>query len=145
MKKQEMKGLKQLTAPDGYDPLAVQAKLQDRILLRFPDSPVLAAEGTVGEAAMVAYLNAMAVNVELGELLDHIPEWKWWKGVGADASLTAYDEEHDGAVTEAKYELVDALHFILNIAIALGMDWQELMDIFYTKQSENFDRQDRSY
>jgi len=100
---------------------------------------------TIEQAAMVAYLNSQAVTMELMEMLDHIPEWKWWKhSADADMSLAEYDA-HEGAITEAKYELVDALHFVLNIAIALGMDWQELMDIFHTKQTENFNRQERSY
>ena len=134
-------------APPGYDPVAAQQELQRRILDRFPDAAVLAEEAsTIDEAAQVAYLNAQAVNIELGELLDHIPEWKWWKvSPDADMSLAEYDHSHDGAVVEAMYELVDGLHFMLNIAIALGMSWEDILNVFYTKQQENFDRQERSY
>lgn len=147
MKRQEMKNLTLRPAPEGYDPLEVQKALQRRILDRFPDAPVLADEATtIGDAAQVVYLNAQAVTMELMEMLDHVPAWKWWRGQpDADMTLTEYDAAHDGAVTEAKYEIVDAAHFLANCAIALGMDWQEFLDIWNTKQQENFDRQERSY
>lgn len=147
MKTQEMRHLVLRPAPENYDPVAVQQQLQRRILARFPDAPVLAEHAeTVEEAAQVAYLNCQAATMELMELLDHIPLWKWWKGhKDADMPLAEYDAAHDGAITEAKYELVDALHFIANVAIALDMSWQELLDIWHTKQAENFDRQDRGY
>lgn len=147
MKKQQMTELELQLATDRYDPIETQRQLQARILERFPDAPVLDREApTVGEAAQVAYLNAQAVTMELMELLDHLPEWKWWKSSeDADMTLAAYDASHEGAVTEAKYELVDAAHFLANIAIALGMGWYEFLTIWNTKQQENFDRQERGY
>lgn len=147
MDKKSMLDLTIRPAPPDYDPLRKQQVLQERILDRFPEAPVLSVEGeTVEQAAQVAYVNAQAVTMELMELLDHVPVWKWWKdNPDADMSLAEYDQAHDGAITEAKYELVDALHFVLNIAIALGMSWRELLDVFHTKQTENFDRQERGY
>jgi hypothetical protein len=141
-----MIGLQQKSAPVGYDPLHAQKAMQRRMKERFPDRPILAEEGaSVAEAVEVVYLNTQAAIIELSEMLDHLP-FKWWKEYGD--SLEVSVEEYNGltgSITEAKYELVDAMHFMLNCAIALGMSWEELLDIFYTKQQENFDRQERRY
>lgn len=146
MKKQKMTELEVRRAPDGYDPLEAQRALQSRMLERFPDAPVLAVEGNAEDAALVLFLSTQAIAIEGAEALDHLPTWKWWKDPeNADATLAEYDAIHDGAVTETKYEWIDALHFWLNGAIALGMDWQECMDLLFTKQTENHDRQDRGY
>jgi hypothetical protein len=146
MKKQKMTELILHEAPAGYDPLEAQRVLQGRMLERFPHAPVLDAEGNAEDVAMVLFLSAQAIAIESAEALDHLSTWKWWKdNADADVSLAEYDAIHDGAVTETKYEWIDALHFWLNGAIALGMDWQECMDLLFTKQTENHDRQDRGY
>lgn len=148
MKKQKMTELevKGVTVADGYDPLEAQRALQTKMLERFPHAPVLDHEGSAEDAAMVLFLSAQAMAIEAAEALDHLSTWKWWKEPeDADVSLAEYDAAHDGAVTETKYEWIDALHFWLNGAIALGMDWQEVLNLLHTKQTENHDRQDRGY
>lgn len=146
MRKQSMKSLKRRKAPKGYDPLEAQRALQRRIIERFPDRPLLAEQApTVGEMVEVVFLNTQAATIELCEMVDHLP-FKWWKdhGDSLEMSLTAYDKK-TGAITEAKYELVDALHFLINCAIAMGMSWDDIIDVFYTKQTENHNRQERGY
>lgn len=84
--------------------------------------------------------NLEALTVEAVELLDHLP-WKAWKSYDTVMSH-AVDQ---GTLTEMQFELVDMLHFIMNIAIALGMKWEDVERIYYTKHLENLSRIDRGY
>jgi|TARA_R110002020_G_scaffold320664_2_gene536586 dimeric dUTPase (all-alpha-NTP-PPase superfamily) len=81
--------------------------------------------------------NLLALHAECSELLEWLP-WKDWKTYSDSAPS-------DSAIAEAQYELIDIQHFVINIAIHLGMTPESFFDMFMRKQEENRDRQRRGY
>lgn len=75
-----------------------------------------------------------AMQQELAELTDCFP-WKHWR----PASAQSFDLQN------ARVEVVDMLHFLLNIAMKLGMDAQGLYGAFVAKNEVNHCRQDSGY
>lgn len=71
---------------------------------------------------------SLALIVEVGELLE-ATEFKWWK------NPRPIDREH------LKEEIADVFHFVVSIALAAGMDAEELFERFLRKHQENIDRQ----
>ncbi len=70
----------------------------------------------------------LAMISELAELLDEV-NFKWWKNP---------KPINERAIKE---ELVDILHFFISMCIKMGMDSNELHDMYLKKNKENFDRQ----
>ncbi len=81
----------------------------------------------------------LALTDELHELLNRIP-WKPWKVYKTGDFLPEGDE-----LKEIKMEIVDILHFFINICSAFNMPAQELYDYYISKNKENLDRIDRGY
>ena len=73
---------------------------------------------------------------ELEELRDALP-WKGWK----DYSGYSLKKE----MPEIKYEIIDLLHFVLNLAIISGMKPVEVLQIYISKNEQNKDRQKKGY
>ncbi|MCS6768679.1 MAG: dUTPase [Candidatus Nitrosocaldus sp.] len=73
-----------------------------------------------------------AIIHEACELQD-LANWKWWK------SPSRFDEE------KAKEELIDILHFVIQISIELGMDARDILDAYARKNAINRERQLRGY
>ncbi len=71
---------------------------------------------------------SLALIVEVGELLE-ATEFKWWK------NPRPIDRE------QLKEEIADVFHFVVSIALAAGMDAEELFERFLRKHQENIDRQ----
>ena len=71
---------------------------------------------------------ALALIVEAGELLD-AAHFQWWK------NPRPIDREH------LKEEAVDVFHFAVSVALAAGMDAQELFERYQSKNRENIARQ----
>lgn len=76
--------------------------------------------------------NLHAAMVELAEVSQALPI-KYWKTY--DGAFT--QQEIENAVEEC----VDALHFIANVLIALGVDDDELKGVYEGKRKENIRRQ----
>jgi dimeric dUTPase (all-alpha-NTP-PPase superfamily) len=72
--------------------------------------------------------DALAIMAELGELIDEV-NFKWWK------NPKPIDE------AAVKEELIDILHFFVSMCLRMGMDAQEMFEIYAGKNRENFDRQ----
>lgn len=70
----------------------------------------------------------LALISEVSELLAEV-NFKWWKN----------PKELDYAAI--KEEMVDILHFLVGMSINVGMTAQEMFDIYYAKNKENYDRQ----
>lgn len=69
---------------------------------------------------------------ELCEMLHEIPFYKEWK---------KYDDEGiPSMLSKAKEELIDAIHFIINIALGLGMSVDDIYSQFMHKNNENMRR-----
>lgn len=126
-----------------FDVLEAQYQLQRRIHAKagLPYAPIAATE-----AAFLASfrMNTEAMSSEWEEIRDRLP-WKEWKAGHrariADGALLADDER-----LEIKYELVDALHFLLNMMIRAGFtSWHEVESFYWAKNRENLDRQERGY
>lgn len=81
--------------------------------------------------------NIIAMNCEMAELLEWLP-WKHWK---------TYDVENISTeeLIEARYEVIDMLHFLFNLAFCVGLTPEMLYDGFMRKQQENRNRQKRGY
>lgn len=75
-----------------------------------------------------------AMRQELAELTDCFP-WKHWRKVS--------DQPFD--VQNARVEVVDIMHFLVNIALYLGMDANDLHAAFMAKNQVNHERQDSGY
>lgn len=71
---------------------------------------------------------------ELEEIREWLP-WKTWK---------KYDN-HRTNITEIKYEVIDMLHFLLELMLILGMTPKETLQIFYSKLETNHKRQETNY
>ena len=74
----------------------------------------------------------LALEDELHELLAEVG-WKPWAS-----------SRHVN-VDSARGELIDALHFFLNLALALDMDGFMLMEMYYAKHKKNQQRQEEGY
>ncbi len=70
----------------------------------------------------------LAMISEISELLCEV-NFKWWKN----------KKEID--VKAVKEEMVDILHFLVGMCINAGMTADEMFEIYYNKNKENFDRQ----
>lgn len=74
-----------------------------------------------------------ALNCETTELLDALP-WKPWK-----KSYKRVD------LNNVHLEIVDMMHFVLELALIWGLDAKSLHELYMKKMQENFDRQARGY
>lgn len=69
--------------------------------------------------------------------LDAWTNWKFWK-----KTKVKYDNQR---IKEIHLELIDILHFWVNLCIIWGLSPENIVDIFNEKNKENLDRQDRGY
>jgi|SRR6185436_18039509 len=126
-----------------FDVLQQQALLQARIY-KSMERPFQPISRTEAEFLECFRFNVEADGNENAEILDRLP-WKEWKAdhrqrVADGTPLTEDDR------LEIKYELVDKLHFLLNMMIRAGFtSWHEVESFYYAKNKENFSRQDGGY
>lgn len=76
---------------------------------------------------------------EITEMLREMPYHKSWK----DYSTWSWEKFLEQEQLQ-KEELIDAFHFILNLALALGMDEKEIVDMYKEKNKINYLRQEFS-
>ncbi len=86
---------------------------------------------TTYDQAFITEMTLAAI-VELTELVQET-DWKSWK--------TPIGIQREKAVEE----WADALHFFVNIGLALGLDADAAFDAYLAKNKENHARQDRGY
>lgn len=84
--------------------------------------------------------NSIHLTQELHELLYEIPHFKPWKDYSGMSLFDSYESWY-----KASKELIDMLHFFLNICLALGLDADNLYDMYMAKNKENHRRQDEGY
>lgn len=77
---------------------------------------------------------------EIAEALYEMPFYKKWKDY---SGMTDIDRAL--AWDKVKLELVDALHFFVNLLLAAGFTAEEVLDMYLAKNSENHRRQDEGY
>lgn len=144
----------------GIDPLQVMLDMQKSLQVRLandrdycyhPDK--LATAGDV-----VAWMREQkdCIDDEFRELLTSLGEmskgekdasavWKKWKARYQEAQAKPISEMSPEDQLEIKFELVDIIHFVLNMAIGLNMSAEELFKLYYLKNKANFERQDNGY
>ncbi|QHR70776.1 dCTPase [Escherichia phage CLB_P2] len=71
--------------------------------------------------------------------------WKPWKAQHAEFRNRRIDELSPEDQLEIKFEMIDILHFVLNMFQGLGLTAEEIFKLYYLKNAENFARQDRGY
>jgi hypothetical protein len=71
--------------------------------------------------------------------------WKYWKKDFGKYSFMKFSDLSESDQLEAKFEIIDMLHFFMNYAISIGMTPQEMYNMYMAKNAENRDRQKRGY
>ena len=71
--------------------------------------------------------------------------WKRWKKAHETYSDKKFSDLSPEDQLEAKFEIIDMLHFFLNYAISVGMTPQEMYNMYMSKNEENRERQKRGY
>lgn len=113
--------------------LQKQKELQERLGYDF---------GSMTREEITAYIKEFSIHLtqELHETLYSLPYFKPWKDYSA---MTI--EEYEADMEEARKEFIDMFHFVLNIALALGMSDKDIYDMYMAKNEENHRRQDEGY
>ena len=71
--------------------------------------------------------------------------WKPWKAQHAEfRNRKIADLSHEDQL-EIKFEMIDILHFVLNMFQGLGMTSEEIFKLYFLKNKENFARQNHGY
>lgn len=84
--------------------------------------------------------HSIHLNQEINEMLYELPYFKPWK------DYSKLSDWHEQAMIEkAKMELIDAWHFFMNIALALGFTPDQFYQMYTAKNQENHRRQDEGY
>ncbi|URY13046.1 hypothetical protein [Shigella phage ESh24] len=71
--------------------------------------------------------------------------WKPWKSQHGERRETLITDLSPQDQLEIKFEMIDILHFVLNMFQGLGLTAEEIFKLYYLKNAENFARQDRGY
>lgn len=71
--------------------------------------------------------------------------WKKWKKAFDSYSDKKFSDLSKEDQLECKFEIIDMLHFFLNYAISVGMDSQEMYNMYMAKNEENRARQQKGY
>jgi hypothetical protein len=71
--------------------------------------------------------------------------WKYWKKDYSKYSHLKFSDLTERDQIECKFEIIDILHFFMNMAISIGMTPQEMYNMYMSKNKENRARQERGY
>jgi len=113
-----------------------QLVLQKRIQVEDVTAADLMLSANVLDREKMSQWNILAMHAELSELL----EWTNWKIHKKERVV--YDNER---IAEIHIELIDLLHYWMNLCIIWNLSPQEIVRIFKEKNDENNNRQDRGY
>jgi hypothetical protein len=109
---------------------------------------------TLREIMSFWHVNTHALTDEIHEATDALGGikdgsgnaiWKYWKSDFSKYSFMKFSDLSKGDQLEAKFEIIDMLHFFMNYAISIGMTPQEMYNMYMAKNAENRDRQKRGY
>lgn len=113
--------------------MKMQGDLQERLGTNF-------SEMTLKERAEFMRNHRGYLADELAEALYEMPFYKLWKD---------YDKMSEEATSIAwqkvRMELIDCLHFFVNLLLCAGMDADEVYEMYIAKNKENHRRQDEGY
>lgn len=77
---------------------------------------------------------------ELSEALHELPYAKDWS-----KKYDKSDYNHNQQEILFKEEMIDALHFFINILLAVGMNEEEIIKMYCEKNKVNYERQENNY
>ena len=110
----------------------LQAVFDEQIRLNEKINPDLYTEVKDPEVRRQRFLDfELALRQESAEAVDSL-NWKWWK-----------KDEDDW--DNIKVELVDMLHFWVSMCSVVGMNAQDVFDLYFKKNKLNHDRQNQGY
>jgi len=75
-----------------------------------------------------------SIVAELGEILEHVQEWKHWR-----SNPPEVDHDHK------EMEVADLWHFIIQLTIRLGVTPETLYNTYMKKNKVNHQRQENDY
>ncbi len=92
--------------------------------------------GSDKDRVMLTYELLNCLHNEVEEVRDWLP-WKSWR------EYKNYNlQEH---LPEIKMEVVDLMHFVIELMMCVGMTTEEMSRMFHAKHLENLNRQERGY
>ncbi len=71
--------------------------------------------------------------------------WKNWKKAYATFGDKKFSDLTQADQVECQFEVVDILHFFMNMGISIGMTPEIMFNMYMAKNKENRDRQKRGY
>lgn len=71
--------------------------------------------------------------------------WKKWKKDYNKYSLLKFSDLSPEDQLECKFEIIDILHFFMNMAVSIGMTPKEMFNMYMSKNEENRRRQLNNY
>jgi hypothetical protein len=71
--------------------------------------------------------------------------WKRWKKAYHSFQDKKFSDLSENDQVECKFEIVDILHFFMNMAVSIGMTPQEMYNMYMSKNEENRKRQTKGY
>ena len=71
--------------------------------------------------------------------------WKRWKKAFDSYSNLKFSDLSAADQLECKFEIVDILHFFMNMAVSVGMTSSEMYNMYMAKNEENRARQQKGY
>ena len=71
--------------------------------------------------------------------------WKRWKKAFDSYSNLKFSDLSADDQLECKFEIVDILHFFMNMAVSVGMTSSEMYNMYMAKNEENRARQQKGY
>lgn len=71
--------------------------------------------------------------------------WKPWKAKHLEFFNKEFNELSSDDKLEIYFEMIDQVHFFMNKLLALKLSADDVFMLYYLKNKENFDRQERGY
>jgi hypothetical protein len=71
--------------------------------------------------------------------------WKRWKQAYSKYDNMKFSDLSQSDQLECKFEIIDLLHFFMNIAASVGMTPKEMYNMYMSKNEENRNRQKNGY
>ena len=146
---------------DEKDPLQVMLDMQKSLQIRLAkDKPEYNRHpddlATAGEVVDWLRNQKDYIDDEFRELLtslggmsngekDASAVWKPWKSQHGERRETLITDLSPQDQLEIKFEMIDILHFVLNMFQGLGLTAEEIFKLYYLKNKHNFERQNNGY
>ena len=138
--------------------LNLQEDLQNKIAVEKPAytrdfGMILGKDMSILNLANFLLAQKQSFDDEIQELLQAIggpdgnASWKYWKT--AHEKLYQNGKRFSDLTKEEQYhaqeEMIDILHFVFNMCLALGLTSEQIFDIYFLKNKENINRQEIKY